>query len=65
MKKISILILLKMCNLGNKNVHFCVIKVRVSKSAWRQVSLPRLFNIYAIYAQGRDRLSAIAFYSKT
>jgi hypothetical protein len=34
MKKISILILLKMCNLGNKNVHFCVIKVRVSKSAW-------------------------------
>lgn len=29
MKKISILIALKMCNLGNKNVHYWVIKVRM------------------------------------
>jgi hypothetical protein len=29
MKKISILSASKMCNLGNKNVHFCVIKVRM------------------------------------
>jgi hypothetical protein len=39
-KKISILIVSKMCNLGNKNVRFCVIKVIMLKDWWRQVIKP-------------------------